>query len=52
MVGLPEAVAAFLPAVADDTLAELRHGEPPADAHRAAVTLDAEPVTIDLRRLG
>jgi len=52
VVGLPEAVAAFLPAVADDTLAELRHGEPPADAHRAAVTLDAEPVTIDLRRLG
>jgi len=52
VVGLPEAVAAFLPPVADDTLAELRHGEPPADAHRAAVTLDAEPVTIDLRRLG
>jgi len=52
VVGLPEAVAAFLPPVADDTLAELRHGEPPADAHRAAVTLDAEPVSIALRRLG
>jgi isoleucyl-tRNA synthetase len=51
-VGLPEAVAAFLPAVADDTLAELRHDEPPADAHRAADTLDAGPVTIALRRLG
>ncbi|HET8787036.1 MAG TPA: class I tRNA ligase family protein, partial [Candidatus Limnocylindrales bacterium] len=52
VVGLPPAVAAFLPAVVDDTLAELRDGDPPPDARRAVVHLDAGDVTIALRRLG
>lgn len=51
VIGLPVSVAAFLPTVADDTLAELREGEPPPDAHRATVTLDAGIVTLALRRL-
>ncbi|HET9083974.1 MAG TPA: class I tRNA ligase family protein [Candidatus Limnocylindrales bacterium] len=51
VVGLPDAVAAFLPSVADDTLADLRDGEPPADARRANVALDPGTVTIALRRL-
>jgi isoleucyl-tRNA synthetase len=51
VVGLPDAVAAFLPSVADDTLADLRDGEPPSDARRATVVLDAGTVTIALRRL-
>jgi isoleucyl-tRNA synthetase len=50
--GLPDAVAAHLPAVAADTLAELRAGDPLADALRATVSLDTGPVTISLRRLG
>jgi isoleucyl-tRNA synthetase len=50
--GVPEAVAAHLPAVAIDTLAELRDGEIPADTHKATVTLDAGGATIALRRLG
>ena len=50
--GLPPTVASFLPAVADDTLAELRDGDPPPDARRAVVPLDAGDVTIALRRLG
>ena len=52
VVGLPPTVASFLPAVADDTLAELRDGDPPPDARRAVVPLDAGDVTIALRRLG
>jgi isoleucyl-tRNA synthetase len=52
VVGLPASVAAFLPSVADDTLAELREGEPPPDARRSVVSLDAGDVTIALRRLG
>jgi isoleucyl-tRNA synthetase len=47
---LPAAVAAHLPAVAADTLAELRDGDPPPAAHRASVELDGGPVTIALRR--
>ena len=50
--GLPDAVSAHLPAVAADTLAELRDGEPPPDAPRATVGLEAGPVTIALRSLG
>ncbi len=49
--GLPDAVAAHLPAVATDTLAEPRDGEPPPDALRSTVGLEAGPVTITLRRL-
>ncbi|HSL76643.1 MAG TPA: class I tRNA ligase family protein [Candidatus Limnocylindrales bacterium] len=48
--GLAPAVAIHLPTVAEDTLAELRDGEIPADANRASVDLDAGPVTIALRR--
>jgi isoleucyl-tRNA synthetase len=51
VVGLPESVAAFLPAVADDTLADVREGDPPADAHTANLALDDGTVTIALRRL-
>jgi isoleucyl-tRNA synthetase len=47
---LPAAVAAHLPAVAADTLAELRDGDPPPAAPRATVMLDGGPVTIALRR--
>ncbi len=50
--GVPDAVRAHLPTVASDTLAELREGEIPADAHRATVALDAGAATIALRRLG
>jgi isoleucyl-tRNA synthetase len=50
--GVSEAVVAHLPAVAADTLAELRDGEIPADAHRATVPLDTGAATIALRRLG
>jgi isoleucyl-tRNA synthetase len=50
--GLPASVAVHLPQVADDTLAELRDGEVPADAHRADVQLDAGRAMIALRRLG
>jgi isoleucyl-tRNA synthetase len=50
-VGSPPAeVAAHLPAVAADTLAELRSGEAPTDAVSATVELDDGPVTIALRR--
>jgi isoleucyl-tRNA synthetase len=49
---LPPLVAAHLPAVAADTLAEPRDGAIPSDARRASVALDGGPVTIALRRLG
>ncbi len=52
VVGAPPAVAAHLPAVAADTLAELATGEIPADAARSTVKLDEATVTIALRRLG
>jgi isoleucyl-tRNA synthetase len=50
--GAPPAVTPFLPQVATDTLAELRDGAIPPDAHRATVALDAGSATIALRRLG
>jgi isoleucyl-tRNA synthetase len=50
--GLPHAVATHLPAIATDTLAELRDGEPPPGTPKATVALDAGSVTIALRRLG
>jgi isoleucyl-tRNA synthetase len=50
--GLPAAVAAHLPAIATDTLAELRAGEPPPGTPTATAALDAGSVTIALRRLG
>lgn len=46
-----QSIAAFLPAVADDTLADVREGDPPADAHTATLALDDGTVTIALRRL-
>ena len=49
--GAPAAVAAHLPGVAEDTLAELREGDIPVDAQRATVELDGGPATIALRRL-
>jgi isoleucyl-tRNA synthetase len=49
--GLPDAVAAHLPGVAADTLADLADGDIPADAPRATVELDGGAVTIALRRL-
>jgi isoleucyl-tRNA synthetase len=50
--GAPPAVAAHLPAVAADTLAERVSGEVPADAAKATVELEAGVVTIALRRTG
>ena len=50
--GVPEMVAAHLPAVAADTIAELRDGDSPSDAYGATVALDAGSATIALRRLG
>ena len=50
VVGLPDGVAAHLPAVAADTLAVLADGDPPADATSADVELDGGRVTIALRR--
>ncbi len=50
--GAPPAVDLHLPSVAADTLADLRDGDAPPDAHRASVQLDAGPATIALRRLG
>jgi isoleucyl-tRNA synthetase len=52
VLGLPGSVATFLPGVAEDTLAELREGAPPVDAHRATVALDGGTATIALRRVG
>ncbi len=50
--GVPAAVAAHLPDVANDTLAALRDDDIPSDATRATVALDAGTATIALRRLG
>ena len=52
VVGAPPAVAAHLPAVAADTLAQLAAGEMPSDAARTTVGLDGAIVTIALRRVG
>ena len=52
VVGAPPSVAAHLPAVAADTLAELATVEIPADATRTDVQLDDAVVTIALRRVG
>ncbi|MEA2630848.1 MAG: isoleucyl-tRNA synthetase, partial [Chloroflexota bacterium] len=46
----PSAVAAHLPSVAVDTLAELASGEPPSDAVTTTVELGGGPITIALRR--
>jgi hypothetical protein len=48
--GLADVVAAFLPAVAADTLADLADGPVPPDAASAEVALEAGPVRIALRR--
>jgi len=50
--GAPPEVAAHLPDVATDTLAELATGEMPTDASRASVRLDGATVTIAMRRAG
>jgi isoleucyl-tRNA synthetase len=50
VVGAPEAVVPHLPAVAEDTLADLATGDIPPDAARATVSLDDATVTIALRR--
>ena len=50
VVGAPAEVAAHLPSVAADTLADLVSGDVPSDATRANVTLDGGTVTIALRR--
>ena len=42
-------VAAHLPAIAADTLAEIAAGDAPPDAERATVELDGGPVEIALR---
>ncbi len=47
---LPPEVAAHLPAVAADTLADLASGDAPADAATAEVGLEGGSVTIALRR--
>ena len=44
------AVAAHLPGVATDTLAELADGNPPADASTTTVELDGTSVVLALRR--
>jgi isoleucyl-tRNA synthetase len=49
---VPPAVAAYLPQVAADTLAELRDAGVPADAKRGTVDLAAGQATLALRRLG
>jgi isoleucyl-tRNA synthetase len=45
------AVAAHLPAVAEETLAEIASGEPPEGVTRSSVALDGGSVAIALRRL-
>jgi isoleucyl-tRNA synthetase len=47
---LAGAVAAHLPVVAADTLADLAEGEPPSGVSRSTVELDGGPVVIALRR--
>jgi len=48
--GLPDAVGRHLGTVVTETLAAIATGEPPTDATRATVELDAGAVTIALRR--
>jgi isoleucyl-tRNA synthetase len=48
--GLAPEVAAHLPLVAEETLADLASGTPPADVRQAAVALEHGSVTIALRR--
>jgi isoleucyl-tRNA synthetase len=50
--GLAAAVSRHLSIVAEETLADLGDGTPPADASRATVALDSGSVTIALRRRG
>jgi isoleucyl-tRNA synthetase len=52
VAGAPPAVAAHLPSVATDTLAELMTGDIPSDAARTTVHLEDATVTIALRRVG
>ncbi|MDH4143163.1 MAG: class I tRNA ligase family protein, partial [Chloroflexota bacterium] len=52
VVDLPEAVAAHMPGILADTLADLAAGEVPASAHRSTVDLESGPVRIGLRRVG
>jgi hypothetical protein len=47
---LPPAVAVHLADVADETLAVIAAGEPPPDAVRRTVALDAGPTLVALRR--
>ncbi|MEP6640185.1 MAG: DUF5915 domain-containing protein, partial [Chloroflexota bacterium] len=49
---LPDAVAAHLPAVAADTLAELADGDPTPDAISTTASLEGGPVVIAIRRRG
>ena len=49
--GLAPEVAVHLSTVADETLAEIATGSPPADAQRATVALESGAVAIALRRL-
>jgi isoleucyl-tRNA synthetase len=46
----PAGLAAYLPSVASDTLADIADGDAPSDATSASVELDGRPVTIALRR--
>jgi isoleucyl-tRNA synthetase len=50
VTGLTQGVAAHLPAVAAETLADLVDGSPPADARSADVALEAGSAGIALRR--
>jgi isoleucyl-tRNA synthetase len=50
LLPLPDGVAAHLPTIAADTLADIASGDPPSDASTAEVELDGCRVTIGLRR--
>jgi isoleucyl-tRNA synthetase len=50
IAGVDGAVSAHLPSVADDTLAVLADGEPPAEATAGEVRLDSGVARIGLRR--
>ena len=47
---LAPGVAAHLPTVAAETLADIAGGDPPDDAIEVSVELDGGPVSIALRR--
>jgi isoleucyl-tRNA synthetase len=49
--GLPATVAVHLPAVAADTLADVRDGAVPTDVTRTSVELDGGAVTVAIRRV-